>query len=86
EFVKLLIDWSNSISPTTNYMWEQVDFSKQRGIENAIAGKRLGPSDVVHCPELSICSDIKVELDRSHLYWITGKQGCGKSITAWQVA
>ncbi|TOF69584.1 hypothetical protein, partial [Vibrio parahaemolyticus] len=52
EFVKLLIDWSNSISPTTNYMWEQVDFSKQRGIENAIAGKRLGPSDVVHCPEL----------------------------------
>lgn len=86
DFINLLLDWGHSISPTTNFMWERVDFSKQRGIENAIAGKRLGPSDVVHCPELSICSDIKIEIDRSHLYWIAGKQGCGKSITAWQVA
>jgi hypothetical protein len=86
DFVNLLKDWCSSVSRDTNYMWEQVDFGQQRGLENAIAGRRLGPSDVVHCPELSICSEIKVELDRSHLYWITGKQGCGKSITAWQVA
>ncbi|MCA2018655.1 hypothetical protein LDJ79_21245 [Vibrio tritonius] len=86
DFVSLLRDWCCSVSRDTNYMWEQVDFKLQRGLENAIAGRRLGPSDVVHCPELSICREIKTELDRSHLYWITGKQGCGKSITAWQVA
>jgi len=86
EFVNLLKDWCSSVSSDTNFMWEQVDFEQQRGLENAIAGRRLGPSDVVHCPELSICTEIKVELDRSHLYWITGKQGCGKSITAWQAA
>ncbi len=86
DFVNLLRDWCSSVSRDTNYMWEQVSFEQQRGLENAIAGRRLGPSDVIHCPELSICNEIKTELDRSHLYWITGNKGCGKSITAWQVA
>lgn len=86
NFTNLLLDWAGSFPSTTNFMWEQVDFSTQRGIENAIAGKRLGPSDVMHCPEFSMCKDIKIELERSHLYWIAGKEGCGKSITAWQVA
>ena len=86
ELVNMIKGWLDSITGPTDCSWEQVDFQYQRGIENAIAGKRLGPSDVRECPELSICTEIVKELDRSHIHEIVGLPGCGKSITAWHAA
>jgi hypothetical protein len=86
KFVELLKTWVKDIAAPTNLSWELVDFSHQRGIENAIAGKRLGPADVNQCPEFPICKQVVIELKRSHWYSIVGKRGCGKSITAWQAA
>ncbi|MEM9504364.1 MAG: hypothetical protein AAGA01_10465, partial [Cyanobacteria bacterium P01_E01_bin.43] len=86
EFVELLKTWIKDIAAPTNPRWELVDFSHQRGIENAIAGKRLGPADVDQCPEFPICGQVVNELKRSHWYSIVGQPGCGKSITAWQAA
>ena len=86
KFVELLKIWVKDIAAPTNLSWELVDFSHQRGIENAIAGKRLGPADVDQCPEFPICKQVVIELKRSHWYSIVGKPGCGKSITAWQAA
>lgn len=86
SFVDLLKTWVKDIAAPTDLRWELVDFSYQRGIENAIAGKRLGPADVDQCPEFTICGQVVTELKRSHWYSIVGQRGCGKSITAWQAA
>lgn len=86
NFVELLKSWVKDIAAPTNLRWELVDFSHQRGIENAIAGKRLGPADVEQCPEFTICKQVVTEIGRSHWYSIVGQPGCGKSITAWQAA
>jgi hypothetical protein len=86
DFVALLKEWISGIKGQARSAWEQVSFAQQRGIENAVAGKRLGPSDVRACPEFSICHEIVDELKRSHLHELVGTPGCGKSITAWHVA
>lgn len=86
DLLKLILDWTGTLKDHKSCLWEHVDFNNQRSIENAISGKRLGPKDVLDCPELSICKEIIIELKRSNSYWITGEAGCGKSITAWQVA
>ncbi|MHB1350328.1 MAG: CBS domain-containing protein [Desulfobulbaceae bacterium] len=85
-FIELLKKWVKGVAAPVDQSWELVDFSHQRGIENAIAGKRLGPADVNHCPEFTICGQVVTELKRSHWYSIVGQLGCGKSITAWQAA
>lgn len=86
DFVELLKTWIKNVETPSDLRWELVDFSHQRGIENAIAGKRLGPADVNQCPTFTICWQVVTELERSHWYSIAGQQGCGKSITAWQAA
>jgi hypothetical protein len=86
DFIELLKAWVKEVTAPANLKWELVDFSHQRGIENAIAGKRLGPADVDQCPEFTICGQVVTELKRSHWYSIVGQPGCGKSITAWQAA
>lgn len=86
ELVALLKKWIGQSVYPLDSAWEQVDFEYQRGIENAIAGKRLGPSDVETCPEFPVCDDLIRELERSHSYSIVGQPGCGKSITLWQAA
>ena len=85
-FIELLKKWVTAVQAPSDLMWELVDFSHQRGIENAIAGKRLGPADVDQCAEFPICAHVTAELNRSHWYSIVGQPGCGKSITAWQAA
>jgi len=85
-FIELMKSWVKGVAAPADLRWESVDFSHQRGIENAIAGKRLGPADVDQCPEFKICGQVVTELKRSHWYSIVGKPGCGKSITAWQAA
>lgn len=86
NFVKLLTEWLNSIGVRENAAWTLETFGTQRGIAAAVAGIRLGPSDVDACPAFSVRSEIIKELDRSHIYELVGVPGCGKSITAWQVA
>lgn len=86
DFVKLLNQWLSSISGPENAAWTLETFGTQRGIAAAVAGNRLGPADVDACPAFSVRDDIIQELDRSHIYELVGVPGCGKSITAWQVA
>jgi hypothetical protein len=86
DLIALLQEWISAISGLVDSAWEQVSFERQRGIENAVAGKTLGPSDVDACPEFAICNDIVAELNRSHFYEVVGTPGCGKSITGWHVA
>ncbi|MCL2671357.1 MAG: hypothetical protein FWF10_04900 [Clostridiales bacterium] len=69
-----------------NSYWEQIDYSNQVGLEHAIMGYRLLPSDVSACARLPQISDIKLRLNQAHSAIIKGEPGCGKSITAYQVA
>jgi len=66
--------------------WEHIDFSKQRDLGPAILGYRLTPSDVCACPRLPQILESKRKLDVAHSVLIKGKSGCGKSITAYQIA
>ena len=66
--------------------WEPVSFSNQVGLEHAIMGYRLLPSSVDSCPRLPQHSLANGKLDIAHYVFITGEPGCGKSITAYQLA
>jgi hypothetical protein len=66
--------------------WEFVSFAGQRGIEAAISGESLGPRDTEICPRLPYFGSMKTALDLLHTVEIAGGSGCGKSITAWQLA
>lgn len=66
--------------------WRHLTFSIQRDIASAIAGHRLSPADVVSCPRLPQVKMARSNLELSHFVEISGAPGCGKSITAYQVA
>ena len=66
--------------------WSVVTFENQRGIEAAIAGERLGPSDVEACPRLPHFNAAMEKLSLLHTVEIAGESGSGKSITLWQLA
>ena len=66
--------------------WEFVTFENQRGIEAAVSGERLGPRDVDACPRLPHYESARRALDLVNRVDIVGAPGCGKSITAWQLA
>lgn len=66
--------------------WEHVDFSRQRDLGPAILGYRLTPSDVCACPRLPPIKEAKLKLNVAHSILIKGESGCGKSITAYQIA
>jgi hypothetical protein len=66
--------------------WEYVSFADQRGIEAAVSGERLGPRDVEACPRLPYFASAERALEVLHTVEIAGGPGCGKSITAWQLA
>jgi hypothetical protein len=66
--------------------WEHVTFVNQRGVEGAVSGERLGPKDVDTCPRLPHFETAARNLDLLHAVEIAGGPGCGKSITAWQLA
>ncbi|MDR3587183.1 MAG: hypothetical protein P4L59_17990 [Desulfosporosinus sp.] len=68
-----------------NY-FDQITFNIQRGLEAAIAGERLGVSDVLACPRLPQAELAKKRLDVLHFVSISGSAGCGKSITSYQIA
>ncbi len=66
--------------------WSYVTFANQRDIASAIRGERLGPADVETCPVLPQANLAHRDLDLCHYSVITGPPGCGKSITAYQIA
>jgi hypothetical protein len=67
-------------------VWSYLDFTNQVGMERAIMGYRLLPSDVMACARLPQIVDAKNKLDQTHSVIIKGAPGCGKSITAYQLA
>jgi hypothetical protein len=77
---------SNKLIRKTKGYWEHMDFSKQRDLGPAILGYKLTPSDVGACPRLPQILEAKLKLDVAHSVLIKGAPGCGKSITAYQIA
>lgn len=69
-----------------NGLWIRLDFSNQVGLEHAIMGYRLLPSDVLACPRLPQIEDASIRLEQAHCVVIEGAPGSGKSITAYQLA
>lgn len=67
-------------------LWLQLDFSNQVGLEHAIMGHRLLPSDVSACPRLPQIKEASIRLEQAHCVIIEGAPGSGKSITAYQLA
>lgn len=72
--------------PNKNEIWTKLDFSNQVGLEHAIMGYRLLPSDVVACVRLPQIEEAKSKLEYAHSVVIQSEPGCGKSITAYQIA
>ena len=78
---------AKQLSPEPEFPgWEYVSFADQRGIAAAISGESLGPRDVGTCPRLPYFANWRRALDLLHTVEIAGGSGCGKSITAWQLA
>lgn len=76
----------NKLLPKATDLWNYLDFSNQVGLEHAILGYRLQPSDVLACPKLPQFSEAKYKLEQAHSVIIESDPGCGKSITAYQLA
>ncbi|MFI1034675.1 hypothetical protein [Streptomyces sp. NPDC020951] len=64
--------------------WHTVPFSGRHDISHALAGERLGPSDVEACPRLPEVALLVDALRRDHAVVLNGDSGCGKSISAYQ--
>jgi hypothetical protein len=76
----------NTLLPKATGLMNHVDFSNQVGLEHAIMGYRLQPSDVLACPRLPQLREAKNKLNQAHSVFIESDPGCGKSITAYQLA
>lgn len=72
--------------PLDPELWEELDFTYQRGISHAIMGYRLTPADVVACPRFPQVERIQRQLDIVDYVLLQGEPGCGKSISVYQVA
>jgi len=66
--------------------WRNVTFARQRSLNAALMGYRLGPADVESCPELPGLSGIVSRLRTARFVAVTGQSGSGKSISAFQAA
>ncbi|WP_226683447.1 nSTAND3 domain-containing NTPase [Sutcliffiella horikoshii] len=76
----------NKIPNNSKCMWEQVDFNNKKGIENAILGYRLRPTDVDACarfPQINLASK---RLETIGYAIIKSEPGFGKSIMSYQLA
>lgn len=65
--------------------WHTVTFSGRRGLNSALTGERLGPMDVMSCPELDEVEVVLRGLAQDKAVVLNGPTGAGKSITAYQV-
>lgn len=64
--------------------WEYVTFQHQRGLESAITGNQLGPSDVEACPACEEVAAVRKRLTDESCMWLLGESGSGKSLAAYQ--
>ncbi|MGN7403693.1 hypothetical protein ACTHO0_28090 [Cytobacillus praedii] len=81
--VKYLV---NKIPNNSKYIWKNVDFNNKKGIENAILGYRLRPTDVDACarfPQINLASK---RLETIGYAIIKSEPGFGKSIMSYQLA
>lgn len=76
----------STLSQASKDIWIRVDYSNQIGLEHALMGYRLLPSDASACPRLPQITDAKNRLEQAHYVVIEGEPGSGKSITAYQIA
>ncbi|MDQ6905206.1 MAG: SIR2 family protein [Chloroflexota bacterium] len=82
-----LPDLLRRISPSPELPgWEYVHFDHQHDLGPALDGQELGPADVAACPRLPEVDAVKRALRATNRATITGRSGCGKSITAYQAA
>lgn len=65
---------------------EELRFDTEHSIKDAIVGNRLYPYNVKTCPELPVIEKIEETLKYQYYCVISGESGCGKSISAYQVA
>ncbi|MCL2841468.1 MAG: mS29 family ribosomal protein [Defluviitaleaceae bacterium] len=77
---------SSILSTNGDCSWMPISYDNQIGLEHAIAGYRLLPSSINSCPRIPQIKIAKEKLDSAHYVFITGEAGCGKSITAYQLA
>lgn len=76
----------DNFNKSIDNLWIRLDFSNQVGLEHAIMGHRLLPSDVSACTRLLQIKEAKIRLEQAHCVIIEGEPGSGKSITAYQIA
>lgn len=81
--INYLVD---KIPSSEKNVWENVDFNNRKGIENAILGYRLRPTDVDACarfPEINLANK---RLETVGFVIIESEPGFGKSIMSYQLA
>lgn len=66
-------------------IWNRIDYSNQNGMERALLGYRLLPSDVEASARLPQIHSAHLKLDQINYVLIEAEPGCGKSITAYQI-
>lgn len=76
----------NRIPSNLKYVWENVDFNNKKGIENAILGYRLRPTDVDACPRFPQINIASKRLETIGFVIIKSEAGFGKSIMSYQLA
>lgn len=64
--------------------WHTVTYQGSRGIDAALKGERLSPSDVDACPPLGEVEIVVEALRSDRAVVLNGPTGSGKSITAYQ--
>ncbi|EGO6085517.1 hypothetical protein HA909_002272 [Enterococcus faecalis] len=69
----------------TKDFWQQIDYSNQNGMERALLGYRLLPSDVESSARLPQINSAHSKLKQTNYVLIEAEPGCGKSITAYQL-
>lgn len=69
----------------TKDIWQRIDYSNQNGMDRALLGYRLLPSDVDASARLPQIETAHLKLKQINYVVIEAEPGCGKSITAYQV-
>lgn len=74
------------IPSDTKNVWENVDYNNKKGIENAVLGYRLRPTDVDACARFSQINLANKRLEAVGFVIIKSEPGFGKSIMSYQLA
>lgn len=78
--------WIKKYCKDIDNNWKYLNFKKQNGMERALLGYRLTPGEIEACARFSCIEYAKNNLQHVHYTIIQSEPGCGKSITAYQIA